>query len=81
MRHGNPWGLTPAQQRVIVQIVCGKSDARKVVASELGISTQTVDSHIIDIKARMGAPTITKAALMWAQWSMQFGMPAKDPSG
>ncbi len=48
---GNPDGLTPRQLEIMKRRADGQTN--KEIASELGISEKTVDSHLWEIKRKL----------------------------
>ena len=59
------WGLSPAQTRVLAQVVRGL--ANKEVAADLGIEESTVEAHLGVIFRRSGASN--RASLTCAFWT------------
>jgi FixJ family two-component response regulator len=54
--------LTPREREVFERIVAGESN--KVVASELGISVRTVESHRASIMEKLEARTLVDLVLL-----------------
>ncbi len=55
--------LTPREQEVLEKIVNGK--ANKLVASELGISTRTVETHRVHIMQKLKVESLAHVVRLW----------------
>ena len=63
MKQGNPWGLTPAEERAM-DAVC-EHGSQKVAAYELRLSLKTVENQCSSAGRRMGGLTMLQRYLLW----------------
>lgn len=65
----NPWGLTPAQARVMDVMLSAKT--QKHAARELGVSFRTVQSHMYSAAEKMGSVESRHLHLLtWHRWRL-----------
>ena len=62
----NPWGLTPAQARVMTAIC--ETGCQKLAADKLGLSPNTVETHVRRVARVMGYRTRLAKYLEWDRW-------------
>jgi DNA-binding NarL/FixJ family response regulator len=62
----NPWGLTPAQARVMTAIC--ETGCQKLAADALGLSASTVEYHVAIAARAMGERTRLGKYLAWDRW-------------
>jgi len=65
-RAKNPWGLTPAELRVLDAIY--RTGGGELAAKDLGLSIKTVSGRVTGILKKMPAPNRTLAVLAYARW-------------
>ena len=59
----NPWNLPKGQEQALEALV--KAGCEKRAAAELGVSRNTINTHLGRAKQKMGAATQLQAALLW----------------
>lgn len=61
---GQPFGLTAQERRVAALLARGLSNQE--IAAELICSPETIRTHLVSIRAKMGAKNRVQVAVEWA---------------
>jgi len=64
MRHGRIKALTPREREVIALVAAGRSSG--LIATELGVSSRTVEAHVRAAMGKLGASTRGHAVVLAA---------------
>lgn len=63
----NPWNLAKGQEQALSALV--RAGCEKRAAAEMGVSPNTLNTHMQRAKQKMGATTLLQAALMWDRFA------------
>jgi hypothetical protein len=76
--HGNPWNLTPSQERTL--LCYSRTGMYKAVATTLGLKYSTINSTMRDTRKKMGEATMTVCAVKYALWRAEQLNTKRTPS-
>ena len=65
----NPWKLSPREADTLDAVV--EHGCRKAVARHMGLTLNTVDSHIKRTKAKMRMTSTVVQAVHWDRWKRE----------
>ena len=65
----DPRALTARQAEILAAFASGEQ--QKQIAHRLALSARTVEKHIENVKAAVGAKTLAHAAALWAAGKIQ----------
>jgi DNA-binding CsgD family transcriptional regulator len=72
----NPWNLTARETEVLTLVA--DLGCSKLASRAAAISSKTVDIHMTNVIAKMGARNRLQAAVKWDRWAGRMPLPEID---